>query len=110
MGKSFIIRMYSKEQVLNGKRLNYALLVFSKALINEVNIKIIYDDMKNLLEKHNYRVVTSAGSLSSSHFIYLSLTSKQRTPHAHYSQTYPPPALSQPHTPHHKDTSDPLPA
>ena len=95
MGKSFIIRMYSKEQVLT--------------LINEVNLKIIYDDMKNLLEKHNYRVVTSAGSLSSSHFIYLSLTSTRHSPRAPYSQTYPPPAPSQPHTPHHQTTTHPLP-
>lgn len=62
MGKSFVMRMFIKEQVMNGINANFALLVPTKALINEVTSKII-NDLKNLLAEHNYRLVTSAGAL-----------------------------------------------
>lgn len=62
MGKSFIMRMFLKKKVMDGERLNFALLVSTKALINEVSNKII-TDLKDLLAKKNYRVLTSAGSL-----------------------------------------------
>lgn len=62
MGKSFIMRMFIKEQVQKGAQLNFCLLVPTKALINEVTSKII-NDLKELLAEHNYRVVTSAGDL-----------------------------------------------
>lgn len=62
MGKSFIMRMFLKKKVMDGERLNFALLVPTKALINEVSNKII-TDLKDLLAKKNYRVLTSAGSL-----------------------------------------------
>jgi len=63
MGKSFIMRMFIKERILNGAAANFALLVPTKALINEVTSKII-DDLKNLLSERNYRLVTSAGAVA----------------------------------------------
>lgn len=63
MGKSFIMRMYLKDQIANGFQLNFAIVVPTKALINEVSSKII-DDLKDLLSEKNYRVVTACGALS----------------------------------------------
>jgi hypothetical protein len=62
MGKSFIMRMFIKKQIMDGKKMNFALLVPTKALINEVTSKIIRD-LKELLAEYNYRLVTSAGAL-----------------------------------------------
>ncbi|MGH4126305.1 MAG: DEAD/DEAH box helicase [Clostridium sp.] len=63
MGKSFVMRMFIKQQILNRASLNFALLVPTKALINEVTSKIL-NDLKELLSEHNYRIVTSAGALA----------------------------------------------
>lgn len=63
MGKSFIMRMFIKEQVLNGVKKNYAIIVPTKALINEVRSEII-NDLKGLLEQCDYRVVTAGGDLA----------------------------------------------
>jgi superfamily II DNA or RNA helicase len=63
MGKSFVIRMFIKEQLTNGSCDNFTIVVPTKALINEVSSRII-DDLQDLLSKQNYRVVTSAGALS----------------------------------------------
>ncbi|MGN8969901.1 DEAD/DEAH box helicase [Intestinimonas sp. HCP28S3_D6] len=62
MGKSFIMRMFLKSQVESGVEKNFALIVPTKALINEVTSKII-NDLKENLKKYNYRLVTSAGAL-----------------------------------------------
>lgn len=62
MGKSFIMRMFLKKQILDNKQKIFALLVPTKALINEVTSKII-NDLKDELVEKNYRVVTSAGSI-----------------------------------------------
>lgn len=61
MGKSFVMRMFVKEQIMKGTTANFALLVPTKALINEVTSKII-NDLKELLAEHDYRLVTSAGA------------------------------------------------
>jgi hypothetical protein len=63
MGKSFIMRMYIKKQIMDGIACNFAILVPTKALINEVTSRII-NDLKELLAEHNYRLITSAGALS----------------------------------------------
>jgi superfamily II DNA or RNA helicase len=63
MGKSFVMRMFIKEQLIKGFCKNFAIVVPTKALINEVSSRII-DDFQDLLSKHDYRVVTSAGALS----------------------------------------------
>ncbi len=63
MGKSFIMRMFLKKKIMDGEQLNFALLVPTKALINEVTSKVI-NDLKEWLAKENYRVITSAGALN----------------------------------------------
>lgn len=63
MGKSFVMRMFIKEQLIKGFCENFAMVVPTKALINEVSSRII-DDLQDLLSEHDYRVVTSAGALS----------------------------------------------
>ena len=62
MGKSFIMRMFLKAQVEAGVEKNFALIVPTKALINEVTSKII-NDLKENLKERNYRLVTSAGAI-----------------------------------------------
>ena len=63
MGKSFIMRMFIKEQIERGVRCNFALVVPTKALINEMRSQTI-DDLKGLLKEHNYKVVTAAGDIA----------------------------------------------
>ena len=76
MGKSFLMRMYIKDQIQHGQKLNYALIVPTKALINEIYNQIINEDLKNLLAEHNYKVVTAAGdvALEGKHNFILVLT------------------------------------
>lgn len=64
MGKSFLMRMHIKEQIQRGARMNYALIVPTKALINEIYKQIIDEDLKGLLAEHNYKVVTAAGDIA----------------------------------------------
>lgn len=64
MGKSFIMRMFIKEQILAGKKKNYALIVPTKALINEVRSEIIRNDLENLLDENQYHVVSSANDMA----------------------------------------------
>ena len=63
MGKSFIMRMFIKEQIMKGVKSNFALLVPTKALINEVSSSII-NDLKSMLAENNYKIITSAGALA----------------------------------------------
>lgn len=64
MGKSFIMRMFIKDEViLQGAQKNYALIVPTKALINEVRSSII-KDLGDNLEKRNYRVVSAASDIA----------------------------------------------
>lgn len=63
MGKSFIMRMFVKDEILRGAQKNYALIVPTKALINEVRSKVI-NDLEDNLEKCNYRVVTAASDIA----------------------------------------------
>ena len=71
MGKSFIMRMFIKDEIMHGATKNYALLVPTKALINEVRAKVITDlggekntERVNYLKKHNYTVVTAASDIA----------------------------------------------
>ena len=71
MGKSFIMRMFIKNEVIHCSQKNYALIVPTKALINEVRGKVIDDLGKNgnlqkinYLDRCNYRVVTAASDIS----------------------------------------------
>ena len=63
MGKSFIMRMFIKDDILHGARKNYALIVPTKALINEVRGKVI-EDLEDNLNERNYRVVTAASDIA----------------------------------------------
>ena len=63
MGKSFIMHMFIQEQIFNGAKLNFARIVPTKALINEVRTDTI-NDLKDILEDKNYRVVTAASDIS----------------------------------------------
>lgn len=74
MGKSFIMRMFIKDEiVLQGAKKNYALIVPTKALINEVRSSIINDLGANL-EQHDYHVVSAASDVAleeNHHFIFV---------------------------------------
>lgn len=62
MGKSFVVQTYIQQQIENGSTDNFAILVPTKALINEVRsnmIGVLQDKLKEL----NYRVVTASGDL-----------------------------------------------
>lgn len=61
MGKSYIMRMFIKEQIQNNKKCNFAIVVPTKALINEIRSKITKEDLGNLLHEKNYHVVTAVG-------------------------------------------------
>lgn len=63
MGKSFIMHVFIQEQIMRGEKLNFARIVPTKALINEVRTDSI-DDLKVILEERNYRVVTAASDIS----------------------------------------------
>lgn len=63
MGKSFVMRVFIKEQIANGAQCNFAVVVPTKALINEVSSRII-SDLKELLAQKDYRVVTAGGAIS----------------------------------------------
>lgn len=75
MGKSFIMHMFIKEQIMNGVKMNFARIVPTKALINEMRTDTI-NDLKNILEEQNYRVVTAASdiSLEENHNLILIMT------------------------------------
>lgn len=62
MGKSFVVQTYIEEQIRNGCQRNYAILVPTKALINEVRSNII-SSLKEELNEKNYRVVTASEDL-----------------------------------------------
>lgn len=59
-GKSFIMRIFMKQQILAGAKQNFALIVPTKALINEVRAKVT-DDLGDNLKAFGYHIVTAAG-------------------------------------------------
>lgn len=75
LGKSYVMRAFIRNQISNHEKLNFAILVPSKALINEVNSKIL-GDIEDLMETENYRIVTTsnASALNSDHNYILILT------------------------------------
>ncbi len=62
MGKSFVVQTYLKQQIENGSTKNYAILVPTKALINEVRSNII-GSLQDKLKETNYRVVSASGDI-----------------------------------------------
>ena len=61
MGKSYIMRMFIKQQILCNKKRNFAIIVPTKALINEIRTKITIDDLADILNEKSYHLVTAAG-------------------------------------------------
>ena len=63
MGKSFVMRVFLKDQIRKALGKSYAIIVPTKALISEVK-KEIMDDMEEDLKEHDYRIVTAVGDLA----------------------------------------------
>lgn len=63
MGKSFMMRVFIKQQILGGAKKNFSLLIPTKALINEVASELI-ENLTTLLQETDYRIVTSSGSMA----------------------------------------------
>lgn len=62
MGKSFLMRIFMKNKIISGENRDFALVVPTKALINETYIKVI-NDLQNELSKYNYRVIKSVNEI-----------------------------------------------
>lgn len=62
LGKSFIVRTFITSRVKEGTQANFAIIVPTKALINETRSKLI-NELEEELEHHNYRVVSAAGDI-----------------------------------------------
>ncbi|KWZ74410.1 helicase protein [Winkia neuii] len=62
LGKSFIMRTFITNQIKSGVKANFAIIVPSKALINETRSKLIAD-LGEDLERRNYRIVSAAGDI-----------------------------------------------
>lgn len=63
MGKSFVMQMFIKDKLLSNSKNNFAIIVPSKALINEISSNLI-NELQDLLVEKNYRIVTSAGAMA----------------------------------------------
>ena len=62
MGKTFLMTTFIKQRIKEGHSENFAIIVPTKALINELKSKIIKEFQKEILDK-NYRVISSANDL-----------------------------------------------
>ena len=62
LGKTFIIRMLIKEEILKGERSNFVIVVPTNALINELYGRIVEDLNDNLWNK-KYKVVKSPAAV-----------------------------------------------
>jgi len=61
MGKSFVMRTFIREKIKQNSGYNFAIIVPTRALINEV-FRAIAEDMSSLLRENDYRIVTSSGN------------------------------------------------
>lgn len=59
LGKSFVMRAFLKYKVAGNYKNNFAIVVPTKALINEMKNNVVEKDLKELLETKHYRVVSS---------------------------------------------------
>lgn len=62
-GKSLMMRMFIKSKIHNSSKVNFAILVPTKALISEISTELINKDLKEDLKTYSYKVVTSGNSL-----------------------------------------------
>lgn len=73
MGKSFMMRIFIRHRITLGDKSSFAILVPTKALINEIRSSLS-DELQGLLTDMNYRIVTSAGDIvleQEHNFIYI---------------------------------------
>lgn len=73
MGKSFVVQTYIQQEIENGSTDNFAILVPTKALINEVRSNLI-GALQTKLKELNYRIVTASGDLvlqQNHHFVFV---------------------------------------
>ena len=73
MGKSFVVQTYIKEQIEKGSTDNYAILVPTKALINEVRSNM-FGSLQKELNDRDYRIVSAIGEIylqQEHHFIFI---------------------------------------
>lgn len=75
MGKSFVMRTFIRERIRKSSDCNFAILVPTKALINEVS-KEISDNLGTMLREKDYRIITSAGAMilqerNAHHYIFV---------------------------------------
>lgn len=74
-GKSYVMKVFIKEKIINGCQENFAIIVPTKALINETRHKMLAElKDENTSTKLNYRIVTSTGDIAleqDHHFIYI---------------------------------------
>ena len=73
MGKSFVMQTFIRNQVIADKGSNFAILVPTKALINEVTSELT-KALKGFFTEKDYRIVTSAGAVvlkDYHHFIFI---------------------------------------
>lgn len=62
MGKSFVVQTYIKKRISEGATENFAILVPTKALINEVRSNL-FETLQDQLEARNYRIVSAIGEI-----------------------------------------------
>ena len=61
LGKTFIMLVKIKNEILNDLKKNYAIIVPSKSLINDI-YRTALNDFGDYLHKYNYKVITSAST------------------------------------------------
>jgi len=74
LGKSYVMRVFIKQQIMQNCNDDFAIIVPTKALINETKTKILGDLGQQLMKEKNYKVVVSANDLvleQNHHFIYI---------------------------------------
>ena len=74
LGKSYVMRVFIKQQIMQNCNDDFAIIVPTKALINETKTKILADLGQHLMKERNYKVVVSANDLvleQNHHFIYV---------------------------------------
>lgn len=63
LGKSFVMRVFIKQQIIQNCSDDFAIIVPTKALINETKTKILNDLGQQLMKEKNYKVVVSANDM-----------------------------------------------
>lgn len=76
LGKSFIMRAYIKYMIAKGYHGNFAIVVPTKALINEMKSDVVEKDLKGLLSERHNREVSSVNEIfinkdTESNFIFI---------------------------------------